>query len=477
MMMLSGSLRKIRMLAPVCLTVVLVAFAAEAQQKILWQGAVNRERINVYASPSTREQVTATLKSGDVVNVILEIGVMGDEWCRITSPSQPEPLGYVLCFNLEEGRAKQIVRSEPVATHSPAKSTSQPETTDVSAAVLTNKDILDMHKAGLPPEILVAKIKSGECHFDTSPVQLKRLKAAGLADPVILAMVQAPVAAATSAVREGSYSKPETEAKVEVSPSQPTLDCTGVSEDECERRIVQLSQTNCSGVSTAECRNRIAQIMQTSFRQRDPNLKVSVTGNDNEIIVFNSAKLFGEPQSFATDAVANRLFCTLGFSKVSLRPYGEEFDVNCSRATEAKSSAASTPSSGTNFPRPEANPAPAAISHAKPAGGLSKNASKLCAKHPDWTAHACEIIAQHKITVGMTREQVRQALQTGFSGWLNQAATGGRRTSLTHTAEGDVEVWDYSVPASFYEGRQISRGSTFYVYFTNGTCTGWTQGN
>lgn len=114
MMTLPHFLRRIRRREFVCLTVMLLAVTVEAQQKILWQGAVNRERINVYASPSTREQVTATLKSGDVVNVILEIGVTGDEWCRIALQGQSEPLGYVLCFNLEKGHfpPKQTVQSE-----------------------------------------------------------------------------------------------------------------------------------------------------------------------------------------------------------------------------------------------------------------------------------------------------------------------------------------------------------------------------
>ena len=47
MMTFSGSLRGIRMLALVCLTVVLVVTTTKAQQRILWQGAVIPERINV----------------------------------------------------------------------------------------------------------------------------------------------------------------------------------------------------------------------------------------------------------------------------------------------------------------------------------------------------------------------------------------------------------------------------------------------
>ena len=63
---------------------------------------------------------------------------------------------------------------------------------------LTNKDVLDMLKAGLTPEIVVAKIKSSACSFDTSPATLEALKKAGVPDDVIVAMVQAPTATPTS---------------------------------------------------------------------------------------------------------------------------------------------------------------------------------------------------------------------------------------------------------------------------------------
>jgi hypothetical protein len=58
-------------------------------------------------------------------------------------------------------------------------------------AKLTNRDVLDLVSLGLAPEIVVAKIKSSECAFDTSPSALKQLKAAGMPDSVILAMVTA----------------------------------------------------------------------------------------------------------------------------------------------------------------------------------------------------------------------------------------------------------------------------------------------
>jgi hypothetical protein len=192
---------KARGSALVCLAIVLMTTAVNAQQKILWQGAVQPAGINVYASTSITDRVTTTLKQGDVVDVVLQITVMGSAWCRIAYSGQPEALGDVLCINLQQGHftAKQAVHSEAVVKQSqvqaPVKSTTQNFSVASAGNVpgLTNKDILDLNKAGLPPEVLVAKIKSSQCNFDTSPASLQTLKAAGLGDSVILAMVEAPV--------------------------------------------------------------------------------------------------------------------------------------------------------------------------------------------------------------------------------------------------------------------------------------------
>ena len=62
----------------------------------------------------------------------------------------------------------------------------KPETV---AASLTKKDVLDMVKAGLTADIIVAKIKLSGTNFDTSPTALAELKAASVPDAVILAMI------------------------------------------------------------------------------------------------------------------------------------------------------------------------------------------------------------------------------------------------------------------------------------------------
>lgn len=58
--------------------------------------------------------------------------------------------------------------------------------------VLTNRDVLEMLKSGLPADVIAAKIKVSHCDFATEVSDLKGLKEAGVPDNVVLAMVQAP---------------------------------------------------------------------------------------------------------------------------------------------------------------------------------------------------------------------------------------------------------------------------------------------
>jgi hypothetical protein len=137
------------------------------------------------------------LKKGAIVNVVLEISVLGDEWCRIALPNRPEPVGYTLCAELKHvaSAGRPDSRAEPVILArkqevSPTNVTTQ--TLASKSVALSNRDVLDMIASGLPEGVVVAKIKSSACEFDTTPKVLKELKASGLPDSVILVMVEAP---------------------------------------------------------------------------------------------------------------------------------------------------------------------------------------------------------------------------------------------------------------------------------------------
>jgi hypothetical protein len=220
-------LQKVFRLALVSLFILSASTTVMAQQRILWQGRVRPEQMNVYTSASLSDRAAITLKQGDVVDVVLQINTMGVGWCQVSFSTQSEPLGYVLCLGLEQNGVapNHLVHSEAVATESSATS-SKPNpsvATVADSTVLTNEDILDMKKIGLPPEILVAKIKSSQTDFNTSPAQLKELKAEGLPDTVILAMVEAPASQATAAPNDlDSANHPETATAAREAPrSQP----------------------------------------------------------------------------------------------------------------------------------------------------------------------------------------------------------------------------------------------------------------
>lgn len=56
--------------------------------------------------------------------------------------------------------------------------------------LLTNRDILQMHTAGLSGDVIIEKIRTSSCDFDTSPASLADLAGNGLPDAVVLAMIR-----------------------------------------------------------------------------------------------------------------------------------------------------------------------------------------------------------------------------------------------------------------------------------------------
>jgi hypothetical protein len=93
---------------------------------------------------------------------------------------------------------------------------------------LTNDDVLAMHRRHPGTDLILKKIKSTPCGFDTSPDALQKLKASGISDKVILAMMEAPVASDASerraqetvAVKIPDGTAIEVELKESVSPEE-----------------------------------------------------------------------------------------------------------------------------------------------------------------------------------------------------------------------------------------------------------------
>lgn len=100
----------------------------------------------------------------------------------LTDPRTQKEEHVTFAFGSGADKIKEEIANQAAPTASQAKTQSS----------LTNGDVVEMVKAELGTEIIIAKIKATACSFETDPTALKELKNAGVPDSVILAMVQAP---------------------------------------------------------------------------------------------------------------------------------------------------------------------------------------------------------------------------------------------------------------------------------------------
>jgi hypothetical protein len=105
----------------------------------------------------------------------------------------------------------------------------------VQPTKLENSDVLDMVKAGLPEEVIIAKIQGSPCNFDTSPAALAALKSTQVPNAVILAVVKKSNQTNSGEERDASStsSRPGTPSSVsepiKASAQQPAKGCMAVS--------------------------------------------------------------------------------------------------------------------------------------------------------------------------------------------------------------------------------------------------------
>lgn len=83
---------------------------------------------------------------------------------------------------------------------SPPPVTPQSDPSAQNSSALTNKDVIEMVKAGLSLEIVIAKIKASPNKFDTSAGALQELKVSGVPDAIVLAMLQPSATPSTGEV-------------------------------------------------------------------------------------------------------------------------------------------------------------------------------------------------------------------------------------------------------------------------------------
>src|SRR6266404_1204985 len=247
------------------LFVAIVGFTTEGMgnEKSMGQASVSADSLKAYAEASSSSNLVALLKKGDVVSVILRISTSGEDWCRIVLPGQSGLTGYVPCGALSStSSVTQLSGISPIQPAPGVVVSMEPTATPVAsnARSLSNNDISEMSSAGLPAEVLIAKIKSSACAFDTAPASLKNLKASGVPDKVILAMIEAPVGQPRTAAPVATATTPE----AANSAPQPST-ATSVSSDGKTRVLVTDSQSWESRGSSSAGGNRNGWGASSSF--------------------------------------------------------------------------------------------------------------------------------------------------------------------------------------------------------------------
>lgn len=82
-------------------------------------------------------------------------------------------------------------------------------TTHLSAAeTLTNNDVIALHQAGLSADVIVQKITASTCRFTTDTDALIALKAAGVPDAIVTAMLRSTTPAPSAEAPPAPPSKP-----------------------------------------------------------------------------------------------------------------------------------------------------------------------------------------------------------------------------------------------------------------------------
>lgn len=158
---------------------------------------------------------------------------------------------------------------------------------------LTNKDVVDLVKAGLGPEVVAAKIRTSQTDFDTSPDALKALKREGVPDAVILAMLdpKTPAARPEPAKRRVAFAEVK---RIYVGPM-------GNSDDAERFRMLLKDELGDKGFAVVEKESDadavLTGVLATQLSQGTTRARASVTlkGPDGETLWSDS---FGVRMSF-----------------------------------------------------------------------------------------------------------------------------------------------------------------------------------
>ena len=138
------------------------------------------------------EQVEVVAQTDEYSQVQTASGRLGWVLSSDLSTSAPPPQ-EVFTFGLTE-KQKPQAQPLPVQQPDPAEEQSVAPHFTEPAALITNVNVMKMQGDRVAPDVIIAKINTSRCDFDTSAAGIHRLKQAGVSDRIVLAMLHAPAA-------------------------------------------------------------------------------------------------------------------------------------------------------------------------------------------------------------------------------------------------------------------------------------------
>jgi len=111
--------------------------------------------------------------------------------CELRTTIRPliyvEQYGHLVTYTPAQAKDFNSLRN----SNGTSNQTNAPTHTSVNQnSPLTNSDVVSMIRAGLSQEIIIAKIQTSPCAFDTSADALRQLKAQNIPDGIVLEMVK-----------------------------------------------------------------------------------------------------------------------------------------------------------------------------------------------------------------------------------------------------------------------------------------------
>jgi hypothetical protein len=181
---------------------------------------------------------------------------------------------------------------------------------------LTNAQVVEMVKANLSADVIIAKIQISRCHFDTNPSVLAELKYRGVPNAVLIAMAEAPYGAARNTnlqvskrPRRQMEAPPQSSDKSESEPGEHQAGAAP-------------TETVQSSLPAAKSENVPSLPLQSLPTSGDLAEEIALGFSHGSTLLSQYPALIGTPEDQIAQSVFIRLRATPAFRGVPNLPYG-----------------------------------------------------------------------------------------------------------------------------------------------------------